>query len=160
MNAFGTNSFYFNNDIETLFPAVNMELEKISELFKPNKLSLKIKISSYTLFHKSSTKGDLPLKLPDLKIFNSALKSQASIKILGVMVNENISWKEHNITVENQLSNNISLLCKAKKFLHNESLKSIYFSYIHSYLNFANIAQASTNPTKLKKYIVYKNKEH
>ena len=140
MNAFDTNSFYFNNDIETLFPAVNMELEKISELFKPNNLSLKIKISSYTLFHKSSTKGDLPLKLPDLKFFNSALKSQASIKILGVMVNENISWKEHNITVENKFSNNISLLCKAKKLLHNESLKSIYFSYIHSYLNFANIA--------------------
>ena len=56
------------------------------------------------------------------------------------MVNENISWKEHNIPVGNKLSSNISLLCKAKKLLHNESLKRIYFSYIHSYLNFANIA--------------------
>ena len=109
-------------------------------MFKPNKLSLKIKISSHNLFHQSSTKGDLPLKLPELKFFNSALKSQASIKILGVMVNENISWKEHNIPVENKLSSNISLLCKAKKLLHNESLKRIYFSYIHSYLKFANIA--------------------
>ena len=73
MNAFDTNLFYFNNDTETLFPAVNMELGKISELFKPNRLSLKIKISSHNLFHQSSTKGDLPLKLPDLKFFNSAL---------------------------------------------------------------------------------------
>ena len=38
-----TNLFYSNNDIETLFSTVNMELEKISEWFKANKLSLNIK---------------------------------------------------------------------------------------------------------------------
>ena len=67
------------------------------------------------------------------------------------MLDENISWKEHIKAVENKLSKNIGLLCKAKQLLDNESLKSIYFSYIHSYLNYANIAWASTNPTKLKK---------
>ena len=72
-----------------------MELEKISEWFKANKLSLNIKKTIYTLFHKNSTKDDLPLKLPDLKIVNSVLKRQASIKYLGVMLDEKISWKEH-----------------------------------------------------------------
>ena len=76
---------------------------------------------------------------------------QTSIKFLGIMLDENISWKEHIKTVENKLSKNIGLLCKSKQLLDNESLKSIYFSYIHSYLNYANIAWASTNPTKLKK---------
>ena len=38
MYADGTNLFYFNNDIEALFSAVNMELGKISEWFKANKL--------------------------------------------------------------------------------------------------------------------------
>ena len=90
-----TNLFYSNNDIETLFSTVNMELEKISECFKANKLSLNIKKTIYTLFHKNSTKDDLPLKLPDLKIVNSVLKRQASIKYLGVMLDEKISWKEH-----------------------------------------------------------------
>ena len=72
-----------------------MELEKISEWFKANKLSLNIKKTIYTLFHKNSTKDDLPLKLPDLKIVNSVLKRQASIKYLAVMLDEKISWKEH-----------------------------------------------------------------
>ena len=74
------NLLYSNNDIETLFSIVNMELEKISEWFKANKLSLNIKKTNYTLFYKNSTKDDLSLKLPDLKIVNSVLKSQASIK--------------------------------------------------------------------------------
>ena len=151
MYADNTNLFYSNNDIETLFSTVNMELEKISEWFKANKLSLNIKKTNYTLFHKNSIKDDLPLKLPDLRIVNSILKRQASIKFLGIMLDENILWKEHIKTVENKLSKNIGLLCKSKQLLDNESLKSIYFSYIHSYLNYGNIAWASTNPTKLKK---------
>ena len=136
-----------------------MELENISEWFKANKLSLNIKKTNYTLFHRSSTKDELPLKLPDLKFANSALKRQTSIKFLGVMLDENISWKEHienktvkqQKTVENKLSKNIGLLCKAKQLLDNESLKIIYFPYIHSYFNYANIAWGSTDPTKLKK---------
>ena len=67
------------------------------------------------------------------------------------MLDENISRKEHIKTVENELSKNLGLLCKAKQSLINESLKSIYFSYIYSYLNYANIAWASTNPARLKK---------
>ena len=101
-----TNLFYSNNDIETLFPTVNMESEKFSESFKANKLSLNIKKTNYTLFHKSSTKNDLPLKLPDLKIVNNVLKKQTSVKFLGVMLDGNISWKEHIKTVK-KLSKNI-----------------------------------------------------
>ena len=62
MYADNTNLFYSNNDIETLFSTVNMGLEKISEWFKANKLSLNIKKTNYTLFHKNSVKDDLPLK--------------------------------------------------------------------------------------------------
>ena len=66
------------------------------------------------------------------------------------MLDENISLKEH-IKIENKLSKKIGLLCKSKQLFDNESLTSIYFFYIHSYLNYANIAWGSTNPTKLKK---------
>ena len=37
-----------------------------------------------------------------------------------------------------------------KHLLEEKSLKSIYFAYIHSYLNCGNIASASTYRTKLK----------
>ena len=85
------NLFYSNIDIETLFSIVNMELEKISEWFKADKLSLNIKKANYTLLHKNITKDDLLLKLPDLKIVNSVLKRQASIKFLRLMWDKNFS---------------------------------------------------------------------
>ena len=75
------------------------------------------------------------------------------------MLDESISWKEHIKRVESKLSKNIGLLCKAKRLLDHEPLKSIYFSYIHSYFNYANITWASTNKKKLKKYIIYIKKQ-
>ena len=40
---------------------------------------------------------------------------------------------------------------KAKPFLDKDSLLSLYFTYIHSYINYINLAWASTNKTNMKK---------
>ena len=67
------------------------------------------------------------------------------------MLDKHISWNDHIKTIESKLAKKIGLLNHAPFFLNEHSLKAIYFSYIHSYLNYANIAWASTYVTKLKK---------
>ena len=67
------------------------------------------------------------------------------------MLDEHISWNDHIKTVEGKLTKNIGLLNRVSYFLNEHYLKTIYFSYIHSYLNYANIAWVSTCATKLKK---------
>ena len=62
------NLFYSNNDMETLFSTVNMDLEKISKWFKANKLSLNITKTNYTLFYKNITKDNLPLNYQTKKL--------------------------------------------------------------------------------------------
>ena len=158
MFADDTNLFYSHHQIKVLFETVNAELQKISQWFRANKLSLNVKKTNYTLFHKCSLKDKMPLKLPELKIGNNIIEKATSIKFLGVMIDENISWRDHIKTVENKLSKNIGLLYQAKQFLDENSLKTLYFSYIHSYLDYANIAWASTHFTKLKT-ISYKQKQ-
>ena len=86
-----------------------------------------------------------------MKIGSKNIEETSSIKFLGVMLDGHISWNDHIKTVENKLAKNIGLLNRASYFLNEHSLKTIYFSYIHSYLNYANIAWASTYVTKLKK---------
>ena len=66
------------------------------------------------------------------------------------MLDQHIAWNDHIHAIEKKFAKNIGLLFRAKKLLDKESLKTIYFSYIHSYLNYANIAWASTYFTKLK----------
>ena len=44
----------------------------------------------------------------------------------------------------------ISLLFKVKPFLCKESLLSLYYYYIYSYVNFSNAAQGNSNIANLK----------
>ena len=153
MFADDTNLFYSHKNIENLFFTMNKELVKINEWFKANKLSLNIKKTKFTLFHKKSLRKSgprLPLAIPNLQIGNKNIETVSSIKFLGVMLDEHLSWKDHIKMVENKLAKNLRLLYCVNQYLNESSLKTVYFSYIHSYLNYANIAWASTYPTNLK----------
>ena len=147
------NLFYSHNNIKTLFQNANDELEKISQLFKTNKLSLNEGKTKFTLFQKPRDKDYLPLQLPNLKTNNNEIKRSLSIKFLGVLVDENLTWIDHITLVENKLSQNLGLLHKAKNYLNKKSMASLYYSLIHSYLNYRNIAWCSTCMTKLKKLL-------
>ena len=55
------------------------------------------------------------------------------MKCLGVLLDDNLSWKEHIKYLENKIAKNIGLMYRGKAFLDKESLLALYYSYIHSY---------------------------
>ena len=55
------------------------------------------------------------------------------------MIDKYITWIDHIRTVENVIAKNIGLLYRAKQLLNTSYSKSIYFSYIHTNLYYANI---------------------
>ena len=81
------------------------------------------------------------------------IKRAESIKFLRVLLDENLSWKPHIKYIENKIAKNIGLLFKAKSFLNKQSLLSLYYSYIQSYINYAIVACGSTCMTNFKKMI-------
>ena len=66
------------------------------------------------------------------------------------MFDKNKTFEEHTCTVETKMAKNISLIDRTKPVFQERALKSIYFAYIHSYLNSTNIASVSTYRPKLK----------
>ena len=146
-----TNLFYSNKNIKILFKEMNIELKNISEWLRANKLSINIDKTNFILFHNNRDKDHLPLKLPTLCINDAPIKQVVSTKFLGVQIDENINWTHHITLTENKLAKQLGLLCKAKPFLNRRSMINLYFSFIHTYINYGNIAWASTTKTKLKK---------
>ena len=67
------------------------------------------------------------------------------------LLDETLSWKKHLKYTENKIAKSTGLMYKAKPFLDKDFLLPLYFSYIHSYINYANLAWASTYKTNLKK---------
>ena len=93
--------FYSHKDIKIPFHTVNTELVKFNHWFKTNKWSLNAERTNYTVFHKPSTKYDLPLKIPELVFSNKLIKRKRYITFLSVMIDECITRKDHIRTVEN-----------------------------------------------------------
>ena len=107
MFADDTNFFCLSNDIKTLILNINLELKKISEWFRANKLPLNEDKTTFTLFHRIQDRDNLPLHLPILKFNDCDIKRSTSIKFLGVSVDEHLSWTDHTNILENKLLNKV-----------------------------------------------------
>ena len=89
-------------------------------------------------------------QLPTMTFNNIEIKRENSITFLGVIIDENLTWKNQIEVVENKISKNVGVLYRAIHLLDFKNLLKIYFSFIHIYISFANIAWASTFKTKLQ----------
>ena len=142
MFADDTNLFYSNKDINTAFLKVNDELQKINEWFISNKLSLNVKKTKYSFFHKPSKKDDIPLVLPKLNINNGEIARTESIRFLVVLLEE--KFGKHIKYVENKISKNIGISFKARPFLNRKPLLLLYYSYILNYISYGSVSWGST----------------
>ena len=89
--------------LKTLFETVNKELNKLSEWFACNKLSLNTAKTKYTFFHKLSQRDNIPLVLPTLTINNNIIKRENSTKFRGILIDENLTWQSHIHYIENKI---------------------------------------------------------
>ena len=151
MFAHHTNLFFNHKGIKHFFTVVNNELVNIKDWFTANKLSLNVEKAKYSFFHKPSKKYDIPLRLPKLAINSYEIQRKESIKFLGVLLDQYLTWKEHTKRTENKIAKNIGTLYKVRPYLDQKASLCLYYSYIHSYQIYANTVWCSTNRTSLKK---------
>ena len=114
-------------------------------------LSLNVSETKYSFFHKTSKRDNIPLLLPKLNISYSEIERSECLKFLGVLLDENLCWKEDIRYIEIKIAKSIVLLFKTKPDIDKHSPLSLYHCYIHSYMNYGNIAGGSTTRTNLKK---------
>ena len=85
-----------------------------------NKICINAEKTKYILFSYKNT-----VHLPPISIGNSRIERSASLKFLGLMVDENLTFKNHVHYISNKLSRSVGILNKLKFFLPFEALKSI-----------------------------------
>ena len=90
--------------------------------------------------------------------YQNYIKRAFYTNFLEVLLDEDLSWKEHLEYTENKIAKSIGFINKAKPFLDKDSLLPVYFSYIHSYINYVNLAWASSHKVNLKK--IYSQQKH
>ena len=102
-------------------------------------------------FYKPRKEDDIPLRLPKLIISNYEIQREESIKFFGVLLDQHLTWKKHINHTENKIVKTIGILYKERPYLDKRALLCLYYSCIHSYLNYSNTTCCSTNRIYLKK---------
>src|SRR6218665_484033 len=87
-----SNVFVSHGSYETLFEIINTELPLVNGWFRANMLSLNISKTSLILFcsHKTYT----PEMTSLIQIDNIPIPQTKSVKFLGVIVDQNLTWSE------------------------------------------------------------------
>ena len=74
-------------------------------------------------------------------------------KILGVFVDQNLTWSYHIRHLSKKITSSIWLLSKVKKFLSQEHRILFYKSYIQPHIDFCNIVWGSSSETNKQKIL-------
>ena len=93
----------YANDLPSTSKILNPTMFAVNDWLMANKLSLNVGKTKHSLFNKPIRIDDLPLKLQKLIINNQEIKRTSNTKFRGVLLDENLSWKEHLRYTENKI---------------------------------------------------------
>jgi hypothetical protein len=136
-----TNLFFKHKNLSTLYNIINVELNKISDWFKLNKLSLNVKKTSYILFQSGNKKinnAGLTISIDGITI-----EQADNTKFLGVIINSKLNWNDHIKVICNKISKNIGILFRTRNNLTPHTLLMLYRSLIQPYIEYCNIVWAA-----------------
>lgn len=120
-----------NDDINA--ETMNDDLELLNEYCNKNKLTMNKSKTKCIHFHGSHV--HLSKRVPIL-LDGELLETVGSIRYLGIILDEHLNFKNHCDEICKKMSSGVAALFKTHHMLPVHVLKLIYFSLIHSHLNY------------------------
>ena len=90
------------------------ELAEISDWLKANKLFLNIRKTHYMLF----SGGKRPPNDLNIEIDNQKISTVFKTKVLGVVIDSKLSWKEHISYITGKIARGIGVITTARIYLY------------------------------------------
>ena len=127
---------------------VNSELEKVNTWLKLNKLSINVNKTNCMFFTKRRHLTPLQFSMN-----NRSIDVVQHFNYLGIMLDENMSWKTHIAMVRNKLSRINGILHRLKYYFPRNILITLYKSLFTPHINYGLLlwGQAGENLDKIRK---------
>ena len=100
---------------------INTDLENVHKWLIPNKLTLNEEKTECMLVG-CRQRLQQSLNNSEIVIGNHIIQQVSSKKVLGVIIDEQLKWKEHNDAQCKKISQSIALLRRAKRFVNQDTL--------------------------------------
>ena len=82
------------------------------------------------------------------------LERKYFVKYLGVLIDNNLSWKFHVDYIALKIGKTIGIISRLRHFVPTSILLNIYRSLIHPYISYGLLARGQTSKANLKKILI------
>ena len=114
---------------------LNHKLLLVCTWLNINKLSLNINKTKFMIFH--PYRKEVSHLTPSMKIIDTVIENLKEFNFLGVYLDSHMIWKCPIDKLALKLSKHTGILNKLKHYLPSYILSTLYFTLIHSHLNYA-----------------------
>ena len=125
-----TNIFCTGTDVKDI-RQINEEMAKIYACVNANKLSLNIDKTNFIMF---MPKG-FSYCADYILINQTRIQEVKETKFLGVIIDNKLNWSAHISYISKKISNGIGIILKSKIIFSNETLLSLYHTFVYPYLS-------------------------
>ena len=126
-----TNLIISGKKLNAVYKAANTELQHVYNWLVSNKLTLNIEKTKHIIFSIKPVKTDF-----DLQINNTKIERVETLRFLGILLHENLSWKPHMTNLIKKLRCNLGAVRKIKPYINQKCLLTLYHSMMVSHLQY------------------------
>ena len=131
--------------LDLLTQKINTELAKVLDWLIVNKLIINLTKTNSMLFTNKRDERILRIKAHD-----TVLEQKSECKFLGIIIDDDISWKAHINHISNKTSKTIALLRYLRYTFPKHILKTLYMTLIYPYFNYCNIIWGAADLTVIE----------
>ena len=149
-----TNVTLSDNLQETLGKRMSYDLRKLSMWLRANKLPLNIEKTELVVFWRQNAKLNNFFKIK----LDGRLFPTGSVKYLGVLLDEHLTWSPQISHVQMKLSRAIGILSKLRYQANTDILKTVYHSLFGTHLIYACQLWGQNNKETQNKFWTLQNR--
>ena len=112
---------------------INYDLKLLYEWLKANKISLNTKKTEIILFR---SKNKIVNKHLNFRLSGTRINLSKTVKYLGLILDEHLSWDQHLKTLCTKVSRAIGMLAKIRHYVPTNVLLNIYYAILQSHLTY------------------------
>jgi hypothetical protein len=125
-----------HTDINTIETKFGSDLNRVEEWCKESKMVINANKTHAMLITTQQKRSHLRSADLNLKVNNETLEMSRQEKVLGVIVDEHLNWKQHIIKVLRSANAHLSMLKRIKHCLPLSTRKTFYNAYILPHIEY------------------------
>ena len=142
-----TNIYYESDNLKSLERTINKELEKLHDWLCLNRLSLNISKTNFVIFHAINKPKTYSMTL---LINKHAINETNSVKYLGILIDSQLTFKNHIDELIKKNSRATGVLYKLRPFVNTKILTSVYYSIVYPFILYGIVVWGNASNTSIE----------